>query len=59
MEIAQAKWALQAYSEGKKLETATLRELYLAGYIGIQMGTSERELHPTAITEKGKLLLEA
>lgn len=58
MEIAEAKWALRSYSDGKKLEPATIRELYLAGYIGIHLGSSEKELHATVITEKGKQLLE-
>jgi hypothetical protein len=56
VDIAQAIWALRAYADGKKLEPATLRELYLAGYIGIDLQSSRKELHPTVITEKGRQL---
>jgi hypothetical protein len=59
MEIAEARWALRSYSEGKKLEPGAIRDLYLAGYLGIRLEPSEKELHPTVITEKGKQLLEA
>ena len=58
MEIYQAKQFLQSYSDGKKLDTATIRELYLSGYIGIKL-LSPGEPLPTTITEKGKRILES
>ncbi len=57
MEIAQAKRFLRLYSDGKKLDTGTIRDLYLSGYIGIELHLPGKEL-PTIITEKGKRLLE-
>jgi hypothetical protein len=56
MDIAQAIWALREYADGKKLNHATVRELYLAGYIEIDLQLSAKELHPTVITEKGRQL---
>jgi hypothetical protein len=56
MDIAQAIWTLRAYADGKKLNNAIVRELYLAGYIGIDLQSSREELHPTVITEKGRQL---
>ena len=50
--------ASRAYTDGKTLNQATLRELYLAGYVGIDLESSKKELHPTLITEKGKQLVE-
>jgi len=58
MELSQARWALRAYADGKKLNHFRVRELYLAGYIGIDLHLSRKKLHPTVITEKGKRLLE-
>jgi hypothetical protein len=56
MDIAQAIWALRAYADGKKLNHATVRELYLAGYIEIDLQSSKDSLLPTVITEKGRQL---
>ena len=58
MDIDQAKWFLQVFADGKKLNTATIRELYLSGYIGIELLSPGKEPLPTVITEKGKQLLE-
>lgn len=59
MDIDQARWFLRAFADGKKLNKLTIRELYLSGYLGIELPSSEKEPHPTAITEKGKQLLQA
>jgi hypothetical protein len=59
MDIGQAKWFLQVFSNGKKLNILTIRELYLSGYIGIELSTAGNEPVPTRITEKGKRVLEA
>jgi len=58
MDIDQAKWFLQVFADGKKINTATLRELYLSGYIGIKLCSPGKEPLPTVITEKGKQVLE-
>jgi len=58
MDINQAKWFLRVFADGKKLDTATIRELYLSGYIGIELLSSGKEPLPTVITEKGKRVLE-
>ncbi len=58
MDIDQAKWFLQAFADGKKLNTLTIRELYLSGYIGIELLSPGKEPLPTVITEKGKQVLE-
>jgi hypothetical protein len=58
MEIEQAKQFLRAYEDGKKLDRATITELYLAGYIGIELPSFNKEPHPTFITEEGKRLLK-
>ena len=58
MDINQAKWFLRVFADGKKLDTATIRELYLSGYIGIELLSSGKEPLPTVITEKGKRILE-
>jgi hypothetical protein len=58
MDIDQAKWFLQVFADGKKLNTATIRELYLSGYIGIKLRSPGKEPLPTVITEKGKQVLE-
>ncbi len=57
MEIVQAKRFLQLYSDGRKLDTSTIRDLYLSGYIGIELYSPGKVL-PTIITERGKQLLE-
>jgi hypothetical protein len=58
MDIDRAKWFLGVFSAGKKLNTLTIRELYLSGYIGIELNPLGNELLPTVITEKGKRVLE-
>jgi hypothetical protein len=59
MDIDQAKWFLQVFANGKKLDTLTIRELYLSGYIGIELRSPGKDPLPTVITEKGKRVLEA
>ncbi len=59
MDIAVAKSALREHARGKKLKRAAIGELYLAGYIGIDLQSPRKKLLPTAVTEKGKQLLEA
>jgi len=54
----QAKHFLRIFSDGKKLDKITIRELYLSGYIGIELHSVGKELLPTTITEKGKRVLE-
>jgi len=49
---------LRVFAEGKKLDTLTIRELYLSGYIGIELLSPGKEPLPTVITEKGKRVLE-
>ena len=58
MDIDQAKWFLRVFADGKKLNTATIKELYLSGYIGIKLRSPGKEPLPTVITEKGKRVLE-
>jgi hypothetical protein len=58
MDTDQAKWFLQVFAHGKKLNSPTVRDLYLAGYIGIELQSAANELLPTVITEKGKRALE-
>jgi len=58
MEIAKVKWFLRALADGKKLNTAVVRELYLSGYIEIELHSPGKEPLPTLITEKGKRVLE-
>jgi hypothetical protein len=58
MDINQAKWFLRVFADGKKLDALTIRELYLSGYIGIELLPSGKEPLPTVITEKGKRILE-
>jgi hypothetical protein len=58
MDINQAKWFLRVFVDGKKLDTVTIRELYLSGYIGIELLSPGKEPLPTVITEKGKRVLE-
>jgi hypothetical protein len=59
MELSQARWALRKFASGSKLNSPLIRELYLAGYIEIELLSPEQEPHPTLITEKGKRLLES
>jgi hypothetical protein len=58
MDTDQAKWFLQVFAHGKKLNSPTIRDLYLAGYIGIELQSAGNEPLPTAITEKGKRAME-
>jgi hypothetical protein len=58
MDINQAKWFLRVFVDGKKLDTVTIRELYLSGYIAIELLSPGKEPLPTVITEKGKRVLE-
>jgi hypothetical protein len=58
MDIDQAKWFLRVFEDGKKLNTATIRELYLSGYIRIELRSLGKKPVPTTITEKGKRVLE-
>jgi hypothetical protein len=59
METEQAKWFLQVFANGKKLSKINIRELYLSGYIGIELHSPGKEPLPTVITEKGKRVLAA
>jgi hypothetical protein len=54
----QAKHFLRIFADGKKLDKITIRELYLSGYIGIELHSVGKELLPTTITERGKQVLE-
>jgi hypothetical protein len=58
MDTGQAKWFLRVFEGGNKLNTTTIRELYLSGYIGIELLTPGKDPLPTVITEKGKRVLE-
>jgi len=58
MNINQAKWFLRVFANGKKLNTLTIRDLYLSGYLGIELRSPGKEPLPTVITEKGKRVLE-
>jgi hypothetical protein len=58
MDIDQAKWFLRVFADGKKLNKLAIRELYLSGYLGIDLRSSDKDPLPTAITEKGKHLLQ-
>ena len=57
MEAERAKEFLRVFEHGGKLDSAIVRELYLAGYIEIDLQSSKEELHLTTITAKGKQLL--
>jgi len=57
-DINQAKWFLRVFADGKKLDTVTISDLYLSGYIGIELLSPGKEPLPTVITEKGKRVLE-
>jgi len=58
MEIDQAKWFLQVFEGGKKLSPPAIRELYLAGYLEIELRSPGKEPIPTGMTEKGKRALQ-
>ena len=57
MDTSQAKWFLRIFAHGKKLDKLTIRELYLSGYIGIELHSPGNAPLPTVITEKGKRAL--
>ncbi len=59
MDTDQAKWFLRVFAGGNKLNAITIRELYLSGYIGIELLSPGKEPLPTVITEKGKQVLES
>ena len=58
MDLDQAKWFLRVFTAGKRLNTLTIGELYVSGYIGIELNSPGKEPVPTVITEKGKRVLE-
>jgi hypothetical protein len=58
MDVDRAKWFLRVFIAGKKLNALTIRELYLSGYLGIELNPPRKDLLPTVITEKGKRVLE-
>jgi hypothetical protein len=57
MDINQAQWFLRLFESGNKLNAVTIRELYLSGYIGIELHSPGKGPLPTFITEKGKRVL--
>ncbi len=57
MDTDQAKWFLRVLAGGNKLNAVTIRELYLSGYIAIELRSPGKEPLPTVITEKGKRVL--
>ena len=59
MDTDQAKWFLQVFATGATLNSRTIEDLYLAGYIGIELQSAPNEPVPTVITEKGKRALES
>jgi hypothetical protein len=58
MDIDQAKWFLRVFADGKKLDKTTISELYLLGYIGIELLVPGKDQLPTFITEKGKKVMQ-
>lgn len=54
----QVKRLLQVFAAGKKLDKTAVTELYLSGYIGIQIPSVGKEPVPTTITPKGDLVLK-
>jgi hypothetical protein len=58
MDVDQAKCFLRIFAEGEKLDKIAISELYLSGYLAIELPAVGREPVPTTITEKGKLVLE-
>jgi hypothetical protein len=58
IEAERAKSFLRTFVDGKKLDKVAIRELYLSGYLGIELPAIGREPIPTSITEKGKMMLE-
>lgn len=58
MDSNQAKWFLQIFAAGKKLNPLTIQQLYLAGYVAIDLHSPANQPVPTVITEKGLRLLQ-
>ena len=58
MDTDQARRFLRVFTAGKRLSTVTIGELYVSGYIGIELNSPGKEPVPTVITEKGKRVLE-
>jgi len=58
MDAEQAKCFLRIFAEGEKLDKIAISELYLSGYLAIELPAVGKEPVPTTITEKGKLVLE-
>jgi hypothetical protein len=58
MDTDQARWFLQVFLGGKKLSAPAIRDLYLAGYLEIELHLPGKEPLPTVITEKGKRILQ-
>lgn len=58
MDVDHAKRCLRIFADGKMLDIIVIRELYLAGYLGIELSSAGQEPVPTTITEKGKNVLE-
>ncbi len=58
MDIDQARWFLRVFTGGKKLNKVIIQDLYLSGYIGIELNSARSEPRPTTLTEKGKRVLE-
>ena len=59
MDIDQVKWFLRVFEHGKKLNSLTITELYLSGYIGIELHSTGKDPIPTTITAKGKRVLRS
>lgn len=57
MDADQARWFLQVFVGGNKLSPPAVRELYLGGYLEIELNSPAKEPLPTVITEKGKRIL--
>ena len=43
MDIDQTKWFLRVFAGGNKLNTVTVSDLYLSGYIGIELLSPGKE----------------
>lgn len=56
-EVERAKQFLRVFEHGGKLDSAVVGDLYLVGYIEIDLQSCKKELHLTTITAKGKQLL--
>jgi hypothetical protein len=58
MDADQARWFLQVFVGGNKLSPPAIRELYLAGYLEIELNAPGKEPLPTVMTEKGRRVLQ-